>query len=58
MLTTAFWALALTHFAQNRSLITGFARFVEFVADFDWKNQFLLIDFNNEFKSKFQSLMV
>ena len=33
-----------------KSVITGFLRFLDFISNFDWKNQVLLIDFNNEMK--------
>ena len=31
-----------------RSAIIGFYRFLDFVSNFDWKNQFLAVNFNNE----------
>lgn len=33
-----------------KSVITGFVRFLEFISNFDWKNQMMLINFNNEFQ--------
>lgn len=34
-----------------RSIITGFLRFLDLFANFDWKNKFLLVNFNNELTS-------
>ena len=31
-----------------RTAIIGFFRFLDFISNFDWKNQFLTINFNNE----------
>jgi len=35
----------------SRSLIIGFLRFLELLSTFDWKNQTLVVDPDNEIKS-------
>lgn len=33
---------------QPKSILSGFVRFLDTMASFDWKNQFLIVNFNNE----------
>lgn len=40
-----FFNIFLTNY---RTALIGFFRFLDFITSFDWKNQFLAINFNNE----------
>lgn len=39
-------------YKSPNSILTGFVRFIELMATFDWKNQPLIININNEFKKE------
>ncbi|CAF0704690.1 unnamed protein product [Brachionus calyciflorus] len=45
-------SLFVNSFEPPRSIITGFIQFLNLIANYDWKNQLLLVNFNNELKKQ------
>jgi U3 small nucleolar RNA-associated protein 22 len=56
----SFMQVIFVSFKENffilfqRSIMAGFHRFLDLMSSFDWKNQFLLVNFNNDLTSNFR----